>query len=132
MFPCVLEVPISLRSCQHLSLSSECSRPVGVQCVSLVVTCSSLLPGGVKRYFMGFLPYVHFPSCSRWLWPGGVSHRAHFIVGIYVAPWLWGKDRAGAMKVGLQTAHPPRASGLPGPSLASSLLWAYMGGSKTQ
>lgn len=73
MFPCVLEVPISLRSRQHLSLSSECSRPVGVQWVSLVVTCSSLLPGGVKRHFMGFLPYVHFPSCSRWLWPGLVG-----------------------------------------------------------
>lgn len=90
MFPCVLEVPISLCSRQHLSLSSECSRPVGVQCVSLVVTCSSLLPGGVKHHFMGFLPYVHSPLLTvSMAW--GASHRAHFIVGIHVAPWLWGK-----------------------------------------
>lgn len=99
MFPCVLEVLISLCSRQHLSLSSECSRPVGV------TGCDLQFPVAwwCQASFHGFLAICTLPFLLTVAvaWPGGVSHRAHFIVGIYVAPWLWGKDRAGAMKVGL-------------------------------
>lgn len=100
-----------------------------------VTGCDLQLPGGVEHHCMTLLPYVHFLYCSRWLrWlrPGGVFHRAHSIVGVCVVPRLWGKDRAGAVRVGSQLLILLDTVGGPSPSLAIYLLWAYMGCSKTQ